>query len=152
VSPIVSSVQFVRDLERACAFYCDVLGFREIRDMTYDDAAAGAFLGRPAGSFVRYKLLCAGEGMLGMIGLFALASPTPPSVKRLDEGAHLGEAGLVFVCADLEALHARLEARGHPVLQRPATLHNPDGSSNREMTFRDLDGVMINVMERRSGG
>lgn len=152
LSPIVSSAHFVRDLDRALAFYRDLLGFGVVRDIAFDDPAAGPFLGRPHGSAVRYVLLRAGDGMLGMIGLFALADPPPPMVKRLDEGAHFGEAALVFVCADLDAVHAALQARGHPVLCAPATLRNPDGTTNREMTFRDPDGIMINLMERRTAG
>jgi catechol 2,3-dioxygenase-like lactoylglutathione lyase family enzyme len=152
VGPIVSSAQFVRDLDRAVAFYRDLLGFREIRDITYDDPTAGSFLGRPHGSAVRYKLLAAGEGMVGMIGLFALEAPAPQEVERADEAAHIGEAALVFVCSDLDAAYEALRARGHPVIRPPALLRNPDGSTNREMTFRDPDGVMINLMEARRSG
>lgn len=152
VSPIVSSAHFVRDMDRAVTFYRDVLGFREVRDIVYDDPGAGPFLGRPQGSAVRYKLLRAGDGMLGMIGLFTLDMPAPQMVKRLDEGAHFGEAALVFLCRDLDSVHATLQAQGHPVICAPAILRNPDGTTNREMTFRDPDGVMINLMERRTSG
>lgn len=152
ISAIVSSAHFVSDLDRAVAFYRDLLGFREIRDITYDDATAARFLGRPVGSAVRYKLLRADDGMLGMIGLFALGDPAPPPVVRAEEGAQIGETALVFLCSDLDAVHAALIARGHAVICPPAVLRNPDGSTNREMTFRDPDGIMINLMERRSSG
>ncbi len=148
MSPIVSTAVFVPDLESATQFFVDLFALEPIRTVDYDDPDAALFLGCPRGAKVRYRLFRGSADFVGMLSLFEITKPRPAEVIRSGEGAHLGECCLVFRCADVDRIHAGLVERAHPVLCPPRDLVNPDGSRNREMTFRGPGGVLINLMQK----
>ena len=147
LSPLVRTALFVRDLERSAAFYREVLELTEpYYEGTLDDPTACQLLGIPAGSVARALILKVAGQTMGMVGLFEIAEP-PPAVARSFPGAHVGETCLVFYCADLDPVHDRLRARGDTILSPPVPLVVDGRSKQREMVFRDPDGVMINLIE-----
>jgi catechol 2,3-dioxygenase-like lactoylglutathione lyase family enzyme len=149
LSPLVSAAVFVADLESATRFFVELFALEPIRTVEYDDPEAALFLGCPRGARVRYRLFRGSADFVGMLSLFEITNPAPPEVIRSGDGAHLGECCLVFGCADVDRVHARLIERAHPVLCPPRDLRNPDGSRNREMTFRGPGGVLINLMQKQ---
>jgi hypothetical protein len=97
---------------------------------------------------VRYRLFRGSPDFIGMLSLFEITKPAPAELIRSGDGAHVGECCLVFRCADVDRVFARMSERGYPVICAPRDLQNPDGSRNREMTFRAPGGALINLMQK----
>jgi len=115
------------DLDRTIAFYCDLLGLR-------------LALRKPNLAF-----LDAGGGMLEVFGPAEGATPArdvPP-----------GEAGmrhLTLAYTDVDAMIARLEAAGVPIVERPRNAHNTE-MVKRVAFVRDPDGIIVELIERADG-
>lgn len=115
------------DLDRTIAFYCDLLGLR-------------LALRKPGLAF-----LDAGGGMLEVFGPAegaATARDVPPG------GAGMRHLTLAF--ADVDAIFAKLEAAGVPIVERPRDAHNPE-MVKRVAFVRDPDGIMVELIERAAG-
>lgn len=149
LSPMVRSAIFVADLERSSKFYRQVLQLDEVFfEGELSDGNAHLLLGMPAGMTTRALILKAPGPAWGMVGLFELTDPAPQPLERRDhDAANIGETCLVFYCADLDPVLAALRAGGHTVLCPPTPLVIGDFVKQREMTFRDPDGIMINLIE-----
>ncbi|WP_199440217.1 VOC family protein [Umezawaea beigongshangensis] len=110
----------VRDLDRAAAFYEDLLGL--------DRAPAG-----PPGAVVFTTTPVP----------FALRDPLPgvdlDAVERPGPGV-----ALWLHATDAQALHDRLDAAGVPIATPPF-----DGPFGRTFTFTDLDGYAVTIHDRR---
>jgi uncharacterized glyoxalase superfamily protein PhnB len=115
------------DVQRLAAFYARLLGARVALNDYYVEVPAGpATVGFSRRRFTEYRDdLAAGRGCL---------SP------------HRAEVILDFLAADVDAEYPRVDALGVAWVMRPAT--QPWGS--RSMTFRDPEGVLINVFSRES--
>ena len=157
VSPMVRTALFVRDLQKSAAFYYDMFELEEVyAEGALTHATAAKLLGMPPETNLRYKILRAAGLNKGMVGLFELTNPAPPPVSKREDGCNAGEACLVFYCADLDVVHDRLIAAGHIVLCPPLHLEveieagaiQVDQRGQREMTFRDPDGILVNLIER----
>ena len=147
-SPMIRCALFVRDLTTSTHFYRDLLGLDEVFfEGELSDGNAWRLLGVPAGTRTRAVILKAPGPGIGMVGLFELSGPTPAPVTRNNACANLGEACLVFYCNDLTPVHERLEEAGGTCLCPPVHLEVNDQVKQREMTLRDPDGVMINLIE-----
>ena len=148
ISPMVRSALMVSDLERSTRFYRDLLGLDETWYAgELSDGNAHRLLGMPAGSLTRACILKAPGPAWGMVGLFEISQPTPPLLARDNGRINQGETCLVFYHRDLDAVQAGLEAEGLPVLCPPLMLEVDGVARQREMTFRDPDGVLINLIE-----
>lgn len=148
-SPMVRTALFVADLERATRFYLDVLGLTEIwYEGELTEGNAHELLGMPAGSVTRAKILKADGPEWGMVGLFEVSNPTPPELSRDTARINQGETCLVFYHPDLDHVMQGLEAGGHQVLCAPLLFNMEGKDRQREMTFRDPDGVLVNLIER----
>lgn len=148
ISPMVRSALFVSDLEVSTLFYQDILGLDETwyaGDLT--DGNAHELLGMPASTVTRARILKAPGPAWGMVGLFEVRDPAPRAVQRDTDSINLGETCLVFYCADLDPVVERLTAGGHQILCTPVRLRIGDTERQREMCFRDPDGVLINLIE-----
>jgi catechol 2,3-dioxygenase-like lactoylglutathione lyase family enzyme len=151
VRPLRRAAIMVRDLDRALALYRDVLGMAVWRR-----GAAGAdnpdffrMLGVAPGQG-RWVILQAEGSEVGMVGLFEVSGPAPPPLARPDHGAiAVGEVALVFLARDLPALHRRIAALGLTVIGPPVPFTPPGGPTALEMTFRDFDGALVNLIESR---
>lgn len=148
VSHLVRAALFVRNIERAAAFYEGVLGLT----VTYWQGdlahpAALALVGAQPDQTLRARIVQVPGPSFGMIGLFEL-TPPPPAVLKREDGVSLGEAVLVFYAADLDPIVARLEAGGHRILCPPTYLQVTPERGQREMTCADPDGFLVNLIER----
>jgi len=157
VSPMVRTALFVSDLEQSARFYEDILELKEVYatgGLTHSTAAK--LLGMPVETTVRYKILRTAGLNKGMVGLFALSDPSPPVVQKRQDGCNAGEACIVFYCADLDVVHDRLIAGRHNVVCPPIHLEvdieygaiKSESRGQREMTFHDPDGILVNLIER----
>lgn len=157
ISPMVRTALIVSDLERSTEFYKSIFEMDEVyAEGGLSHATAAKLLGMPAGTDLRYRILRVGDLNKGMVGLFELKNPTPPTVEKRIDGCSVGETALVFYCAELDIVHDRLIKGGHVVLCPPLHLDvEIEGGAiktadrgQREMTFRDPDGVLVNLIER----
>jgi catechol 2,3-dioxygenase-like lactoylglutathione lyase family enzyme len=155
VTPLKRTAIIVRDMERSLRFYRDGLGLnvwvegRSARDIP----ALYQLLGMPPCT-VRWVILQSEDVDWGMVGLFELTDPAPlddtrPSVDR----ANRGEACLVFHTPDVERVHALARQIGLTVLCPPTRLELPQhGVESLEMTLRDPNGVLVNLIQNVKGG
>ena len=148
-SAMVRTAIFVSDLARSRAFYETVLGMREVYiDVDLSDGNAWKLLGQPEGSGCHAVILKVPGPAMGMVGLFELQEDPAPAIERpAGSRAHVGEGCMVFYCQDLDPVVAELEAGGHEILSRPEPFQARGRVKQREMIFRDPDGMMINLIE-----
>ena len=148
ISPMVRTALFVADLERSVRFYRDVLGLGEVFfDGDLSDGNAHELLGMPPGTATRATILKAPGPAWGMVGLFEVRNPSPPALDRRSESINAGEGCLVFYCSDLDTVTGALREGGHTILCPPVRLRIGPQLKQREMCFRDPDGVLINLIE-----
>ncbi|NIM70624.1 MAG: hypothetical protein GTN86_08365 [Xanthomonadales bacterium] len=149
LSSLVRAALFVSDLERSERLYRDVLGLEEsYARNALQNAEFAALLGVPAAAAIRYSILKMPGPARGMIGLFEVRDPAPPVLRREPGQCNVGEVALVFYTDDLEHYRQRLEDFGIRYVCRPLVLSVRPGQANLEMTFRDPDGVMINILQK----
>lgn len=150
VSRIVRTAIFVSDLEKSVRFYREALGYSEVyANGLLEHKVGHALIGVPEDSVIRYEIVKADELNFGMVGLFEI-KPSPPPSRRENRGANLGEGCMVFFATDIHAVRDRIVELGGEVVCEPQllavhTLRQP------EMTCRDPDGMMINIIERPTG-
>lgn len=149
VSRLVRTALFVSDLDRSSRFYKQGLGYHEVYsagDLTHE--VAHALLGVPVDSAIRYEIVKAEGPNFGMIGMFEV-KPSPPPVSRRKEGVNVGEGCLVMLTTDIRAVRDRLVDLGGEIVCEPKRLVvRGTGPGNLEMTCRDPDGMLINLIER----
>lgn len=148
ISPMVRTALFVADLARSRRFYRELLGLQETwYEGELSDGNAHELLGMPAGTVTRACILKAPGPAWGMVGLFEVSQPAPAPVGRETARINQGETCLVFYCADLDPVTAALRAGGHQILCPPVVLRVDGRDRQREMCFRDPDGVLVNLIE-----
>lgn len=123
----------VRDLERATAFYRDVLGLPHL------------FSAPPGMSFFR-----CGEVRL------MLAAPEPGSEEASagEDGGEDGDEGglLYYRVGDIGSAHDRLVAAGAAVLAKPHVVHRSEDGELWMGFYRDSEGNRFATMAERAGG
>lgn len=147
VSRIVRTAIFVSNLENSVRFYKQALGLGEVyANGVLEHKAGHALIGVAEDSVIRYEIVRADELNFGMVGLFEV-KPSPPPCKREKRGANLGEGCMVFFATDIHAVRDRIVELGGEIVCEPQLLavHT---LRQLEMTCRDPDGMMINIIER----
>ena len=159
VSRLVRTALFVADLDRSSRFYKQGLGYHEVYssgELTHK--VAHALLGVPEDSAIRYEIVKAEGPNFGMIGMFEV-KPSPPPVSRRTGGVNVGEGCLVLLTTDIRAVRDRLVDMGAEIVCEPQRLvvrgtlpggAEMTGPGSLEMTCRDPDGMLINLIERPS--
>ena len=148
ISAMVRTALFVRDLDASTRFYRDLLGLKqEFFSGELTEGNAYRLLGVPEGTYTRAMILKVPGPAFGMVGLFELTQPTPPEATRDLSQSNVGETCLVFYCSDLDPIVEKLDEGGHRILCRPIRLQIGDQLKQREMSFRDPDGIMVNLIE-----
>jgi len=150
VGTMVRTALFVSNLERSTAFYRNILGIAGTYAEGQLTHPAGAqLIGMPVGATVKYRIIKQDGGPnRGMVGLFEITNPAPPTFTKRKEGVNIGEACLVFYCDDVEAVHQKLIAGGHTIVCPPLHLQVTASKGQPEMTFMDPDGVLVNLIQR----
>lgn len=115
-------------LDRTIAFYCDLLGLRLVLRK-----------GQASGELA---FLDAGGGMLE---IFSPAEPVTPT--RDVPAGETGMRHMTFAFDDVDALVAKLEAAGVPIVERPRAAHNTE-LIQRVAFCRDPDGTLVELIER----
>ena len=147
-SPMVRSALFVSDLGVSTHFYRDLLGLNEVwYEGELSEGNAHQLLGMPASALTRAKILKAKGPAWGMVGLFEVTDPRPKPVTSDQSTINIGESCLVFYHSDLDLVMNALRKGNHVVVCEPVLLEVDDKGRQREMTFRDPDGVLINLIE-----
>ena len=155
VEPMKRAAIIVRDLERSLAFYQDALGLTvwSEGEAGPENRAFARLLGMPP-CRVRYVILQSGALALGMVGLFEVREPAPQEASVPTRAAvNRGEVVLVFHTRDVHAVAERAAALGLEILCPPERLLIPEvGVDSIEMTLRDPNGVLVNLIEPRNAG
>lgn len=146
-SALVRATIFVRDLERASAFY-RAIGLTE----TYFEGclshpSATAILGFDDPRPFEIRIVKRAGPNYGMIGLFKLAHGTTEEAIPVATGpARIGEVALVFYVTDMVGTMERLRALGATWAPEPQVFAM-EHRSQLEVCIRDCDGVLINLVE-----
>lgn len=143
---------FVRDMERAVAFYTDAFGFRTYHDRELDLDVVPAFPLRlePRQGAIRFVILCGQEPLVGTIGLMH-ASGLPEPVEDPRRLGY-GNAALVLSTTDAARAAARVEERGGQILMPLTTARNIGDEAGNIIPVRlfmafDPDGHFLEVFE-----
>ena len=124
---LVQSRIVTGDVRRLAAFYASLVGARVTLNDYYVEVPAGpSSVGFSRRRFTEYR--------------------DDPMAGRGCLSPRQAEVILDFQAADVDAEYLRIDALGVDWVMRPAT--QPWG--NRTMTFRDPDGILINVFSRAS--
>ncbi len=122
----------VSDMDRAVAFYCDLLGLSLIERNKVDRGEIGFF-----------------DTGAGMLEVFA---PDASTVDRFRD-VPLHEAGLrhlTFAYSNISEVLSRLSAAGIEIIEGPRAARNTP--LIRQLAFvRDPDGIMVELVERGEG-
>lgn len=150
--PLRRAAIVVRDLDRSLTLYRDALGLTLFKAARADQHAVFFRLLGLAPAQARFVILQgAANGAateLGMLGLFEVSEPMPGVLRRPDHSVRIGEVALVFLTPDVDAVAARVTALGLTIVCPPTRFEVPGGGLAREMTFRDFDGALVNMIQR----
>lgn len=147
ISALIRATIFVRDLDRASAFY-RALGLTDVYyEGLLDDPSAMAILGFATPAPFAIRILKRPGRNVGMIGLFELdpaaaAESLPPAAGP----ARIGEVALIFYVASMDAAMAAARAHGATWAPEPQ-LFRMGHRAQFEVCIRDPDGVLINLVE-----
>lgn len=151
VTPLKRTAIFVRNIETSASFYEDLFGYELWVEGQMlgeeNDTAVFELVGLVPGK-CRYKVVRANRTDYGMIGFFEYDDPTMKTVERVRGRVGFGETCLVFVTPDLDVIRDRLTTLGAEMVCEPLWLTSKGEPYQREMTFYDRDGVMVNVIEQ----
>lgn len=149
ISQSVRTAIITADLELGRAFYEQVLGLTEVYwQGELNDPTVWHLLGTPQGSKCRAVILKApDQPAFGMVGLFELSQPSPPSLPAKGKQACVGEGVIVFYCSDLDHVVNHAERLGGQITAAPVNLVHEGRTKQREMCLRDPDGHLINLIE-----
>lgn len=118
----------VFDMVESVRFYCELLGFEVVE--------ASAEVETPEGRFFHWCWLRLGPAQL-MLNTAYDAGDRPP-VRDMGRHAAHADTGLFFGCADVDAVHAGLVARGLALDPPKVT-----GYGMKQLYLRDPDGYEL---------
>jgi catechol 2,3-dioxygenase-like lactoylglutathione lyase family enzyme len=146
-SALIRGTIFVRDLERASAFY-RAIGLTEVYyEGELDHPSASAIIGFTDHRPFHVRILKRPGPNYGMVGLFQLADGTTEEVVPPASGpARIGEVALVFYVRDIHATMAQLRRLGATWAPEPQ-IFAMEHRAQLEVTLRDCDGIFINLVE-----
>lgn len=146
-SALIRATIFVRDLDRATAFY-RAIGLTETYfEGKLDHPSATAILGFDDPRPFEIRIVKRPGPNYGMVGLFKLADgTTEEAIPPATGPARIGEVALVFYVTDMVATMARLRALGATWAPEPQVFAM-EHRAQLEVCIRDCDGVFINLVE-----
>lgn len=140
----------VRDLDRALAFYRDVLGFTAWYDGEIVLSGVGLAAGK-AGDRTRLVIVKAQDPVVGMIGLLQFtdpALPAPPVRERLG----IGDTVFVMQTDDVHGVYERARAFGARIHAEPHAFEVTGATGERlkmtSVSLWDPDGYFIEINQR----
>ena len=147
VSALIRGTIFVRDLDRATAFYA-ALGYTEVYyEGVLTDPSASTILGFRHHGPLSVRIIKSGGPNYGMIGLFLIDRLLMPDIIPPASGpARIGEVALVFYVRNMDVTLAALRAAGASWSPEPELFRMPH-RAQRETCLRDPDGILMNLVE-----
>jgi catechol 2,3-dioxygenase-like lactoylglutathione lyase family enzyme len=147
VSALIRATIFVRDIERAAAFYA-ALGFTEVYYQgVLTDPSASSIVGFSGHGPLAVRIVKSGGPNFGMIGLFKIDERLMPDVVPPAPGpARIGEVALVFYVKSMDRTLAALRAAGATWSPEPEMFRMPH-REQPEVCLRDCDGVLLNLVQ-----
>jgi len=133
------------DLDRALAFYRDLLGLRVIAVSRETGAEVAGLLGLEEVE-LRIADLDAGDG-----GIVELIQYVPPGRRIAFNSSDPGTAHIALTVGNLAAVHERLVVAGATIVSRgPVVISEPGGSFDGAtcLYVRDPDGAILELVER----
>jgi len=150
LAPMSRATVFVRDQAESLKLYRDILGLRVRLAFEADDARFNQVLGMQ-GARVKVAILQSGDAVYGNVGLFEIlgADDHVRPVVQVPR-ARTGDVGLVFPTNALDALAEKVMAAGYTIIAPPMVLfpRADAAEQDREMLFRDRDGVQVCLMQK----
>ncbi len=147
-APMKRVTIITRDMDRALAFYRDLLGF----DVFYEGDVGGEGVSTLMGvkcEKIRMKVLQAEGSEVGMIGLMQfLGAEDPPEEIATPSRPSIGEPILVIPTTNMKELVRRLKDGGYTVVSEPVRMEVPNRPPIYELCCRDADGTLVNLTQR----
>jgi len=131
----------VSDLERALAFYCDLLGFRPLSEVTVADELSAKLLRLP--EVDQTTVFVERDGV--RLALFALRKPETVGAGRVRALNETGMNALMLRVEGLDALVEKIRAAGCRVLDDTRIEHPAYGS--KLLFVCDPDGTLVELIE-----
>jgi catechol 2,3-dioxygenase-like lactoylglutathione lyase family enzyme len=128
-------------MERALAFYCDLLGFRPLSEVRVNDALSAKLLRLPGVD--QRTVFVERDGV--RLALFALRTPPIQDAGRIRAMNEAGMVALMLRVDDLDATLAVLREAGVRVLDETRIEHPAYGSKLAFVT--DPDGMLVELIE-----
>lgn len=154
VSKAFNSMQMVADIEAALRFYVDGLGFRIIQRGTFIDAVeTPTNFAIPVNFATRiardYAILIpdGGDDEAGRVELMAFDGFKGRNLADRAALHNLGVVSLLFPVSDLNAIAARLEAIGAPIVRAPTLIDLPPFGAARALTASSPEGVLLTYFQ-----
>ncbi len=151
VSPLKRTAIFVESIEVSSSFYEILFGYElwlEGAMTGEEDKAVFSLVGIPAQGPCRFRVVRANRTDYGMIGFFEYRDAQLPKIKKQVGRVSIGETCLVFVTPNFDQVYERLLKLEAEIVCSPVMLTYKSRPIQREMTFYDRDGVMINLIEQ----
>jgi catechol 2,3-dioxygenase-like lactoylglutathione lyase family enzyme len=136
----------VADLDRALAFYRDLLGFEVVLEQEKEGGYLGAIVGRPdAHVRMAHVKLPESDHRLELFQYLRPPGVTPP--ERL-EPWQIGPTHVCLIVGDLAALHERLQAAGvDSFLSPPVDVDTGANAGGKALYLRDPDGTLLELFQ-----
>lgn len=131
----------VSDMERALAFYCDLLGFRPLSEVSVNDPLSAKLLRLP--EVDQRTVFVERDGV--RLALFALRTPSIQNAGRVRAMNEAGMVALMLRVDDLDGTLAALRKAGVRVLDETRIEHPAYGSKLVFVT--DPDGLLVELIE-----
>lgn len=141
----------VADLDRARAFFTDVLSFAigETGQLTSDELASSP--GLPSAAAARYVRLKLGDEQLRLIEYEPAGNPMPADSR----GNDLWFQHIAIIVSDIDAAFARLRQHGVTAASRNGPQRLPEwnqaAAGIRAFYFRDPDGHFLEILQFPAG-
>lgn len=141
----------VSDLDRACAFYADALGYRVVERGTVDPALAPLWR-FDAGMPGRYAVIAADDSGLGRLRLLQFEPPGRRLWTQDNLYTGTGYYALNFRCRDALATMRAITAAGGSSAHEPSYWEVSDAVAVRDSINDDPDGIRLDVFSYERGG
>ena len=147
VSALIRASIFVRDLDKATAFY-RALGLSETYyEGVLDDPSACSIIGFAEAGPLEIRIVKRSGPNYGMIGLFKLpATLAPQCIPPASGPARIGEVALVFYVVSMAQTLAALRAADASWSPEPQ-IFRMEHRQQAEVCLRDVDGILLNLVE-----
>jgi glyoxylase I family protein len=135
----------VSNLERALAFWRDVLGF-ELSHHAHQTGEMATEITGVAGAEIKLAVVKAPGGH--KIELLEYLAP-PERKRHVDlQPCDVGSVHIALIVDDLDAILSLIEASGWKAAGKPQTLRSGPNTGKRVVYVRDPDGTAIEFMQR----